>query len=163
MDCRIGRVPFLVLVLATLCISVFPSIEARDYTEYGQEKTWVDTVSRVTARAYGPLSHSLDVDPDDNVIVNVTCSYSDNRTNGAWANRAIHYYNVTVTYQSETKYDDETVITRDRDDTGQTYLEVSFQVDPGPTMYIYEYVNVTLMGEYQDFDQDWYNWTVTLT
>ena len=159
---EIGRIPLAALVLATLCISVFPSVEATDYTERGYETTTVQTTS-VSASATGPQNHNLDVEDDDNVIVNVTCTITDYRIYGAWANRATHYYNVTVTYQSNTEYDDETVVTRDRNDSGTTYLEVSFQVDQSTTMYIYEYVNVTLIGEYQDFDEDWHNWTVTLT
>ncbi|MFQ6129071.1 MAG: hypothetical protein ACE5QW_09245 [Thermoplasmata archaeon] len=161
MDQKKGRVSFFALILATLCISVFPCVEATDYTERGTEDTYVH-VDYVEADADGPENHSLDVDPDDNVIVNVTCTFTDYRIYGAWANRATHYYNVTVTYQSNTEYDDETVVTRDRNDSGTTYLEVSFQVYENTAMYIYEYVNVTLIGEYQDFDEDWHNWTVTL-
>lgn len=161
MDYKTRRTSFLVLVLATLCISVFPSVEAADYTERGYEETDV-FVTSATANATGPSNHSLDVEDDDNVIVNVTCNYTDYRIYGAWANPATHYYNVTVTHQSNTEYDDETVITRDRNDSGTTYLEVSFEVYENTAMYIYEYVNVTLSGEYQDYDEDWHNWTVTL-
>ncbi|TET89928.1 MAG: hypothetical protein E3J35_08435 [Methanomassiliicoccales archaeon] len=158
---EIGRIPLAALVLATLCISVLPSVEATDYTERGYEATTVN-MDTVTADATGPQNHNLDVEDDDNVIVNVTCNYNDTRIYGALDNRGIHYYNVSVTYQSNTEYDDETVITHDVGDSGTTYLEVSFQVDQSTTMYIYEYVSVTLVGEHQAFDQAWYNWTVTL-
>ncbi len=161
MDYKTRRTSLLVLVIATLCISVFPSVEATDYTERGYEETEV-WLTRVEANAFGPQNHNLDVNDHDNVIVNVTCNYIDHRTIPIASNPAWHYYNLTVTYQSNTEYDDENVTTHSRADDGTTYLEVSFEVYESTTMYIYEYVSVTIIGFYEDFDEDWHNWTVTL-
>jgi len=157
-----ARLSLLALVIATLCISVLPSVQATDHTEWGYEDTDVYTIS-VTATATGPSNHSLDVVDADNVIVNVTCDYVDHRTLPINSAPAFHYFNVTVTYQSESRYDDENVTTYYLPDSGTTYLEVSFQVVEITTLYVYEYVNVALTGTmYQDFKEDWHNWTVTL-
>ncbi|MCJ2563788.1 MAG: hypothetical protein LN417_06840 [Candidatus Thermoplasmatota archaeon] len=156
------RLSLLALVIATLCISVLPSVQATDHTERGYEDTEVFTTS-VNATATGPSNHGLDVAVADNVIVNVTCNYTDNRTSPVNSAPAFHYFNVTVTYQSESRYDDENVTTYYTADSGTTYLEVSFQVVEITNLYVYEYVNVALTGTMcQDFDEDWHNWTVTL-
>ena len=162
MNAKGGRTSFLALVLAALFISAFPSVLAITHTERGYKETTV-TLMTANATASGPANHDLDVADTDYVIVNVTCNYTDTREYGQNSAPAYHYFNVTVTYQSSTQYDDENVTTYERPDSGTTYLEVSFQVVESTTLYVYEYVSATLTGpEHQDFDEDWYNWTVTL-
>ncbi|MFQ6128951.1 MAG: hypothetical protein ACE5QW_08635 [Thermoplasmata archaeon] len=150
------------LIFTILVVSMFPLTKAATYTTYGWETTEVHT-SWVDADA-GGSNYNLDVDSGDTVYVEINCFYNDTRGTGALSKPAIHYFNVTATYGSETKYDDLEVETHWYPESGEDTLSVSFQVQPPGTIYVYEYVNVTLydMPLIIDFDEAWFNWTILL-